>query len=84
MGIPDRRYRSRVAAFSNLPAQLTAMISPVIGGDEMATMLNFPVYGAAFFMVLNVIAYYFSFRNIAPPEEQHRRHKADSSRPLAR
>ncbi|POB11581.1 MFS transporter [Sulfobacillus sp. hq2] len=73
MGVSDRRYRSRVAAFSNLPSQLTSMISPVIGGNAMESVLDFPVYGAAFFMALNVIAYYLAFRNITPPEERHLR-----------
>ncbi len=81
MGVSDPRYRSRVAAFSNLPSQLTAMITPVIGGDEMETFLDFPVYGAAFFMTLNVIAYYFAFRNIVPPEERNRGKTADPSSP---
>jgi MFS family permease len=72
MGVSNPRYRSRVAAFSNLPSQLTAMISPAIGGSEMESFLDFPVYGAAFFMALNVIAYYFAFRHIVPPEEKNR------------
>ncbi len=83
MGVSDRRYRSRVAAFSNLPSQLTAMISPVIGGDAMETMLDFPIYGAAFFMMLNVAAYYLAFRNIAPPEERNRRKPSGPSHSLA-
>ncbi len=69
MGVSNPLYRSRVAAFSNLPSQLTAMISPVIGGSEMESFLDFPVYGAVFFMNLSVIAYYLAFRHIAPPEE---------------
>ncbi len=72
MGVSNPRYRSRVAAFSNLPSQLTAMLSPAIGGSEMESFLDFPVYGAVFFMGLNVIAYYFAFRHIVPPEEQNR------------
>ncbi|WP_192847724.1 MFS transporter [Sulfobacillus thermosulfidooxidans] len=74
MGVADKRYRSRVAAFSNLPSQLTSMLSPVIGGSEMESFLDFPIYGAVFFMTLNVLAYYFAFRHIVPPEEQNGPH----------
>ncbi len=77
MGVSDDRYRSRVAAFSTLPAQVTAMISPVIGGVAMETMLDFPIFGAAFFMSLNVVAYSMAFRHVLPPEEtDHAKHPA--------
>jgi hypothetical protein len=69
MGVSDDRHRSRVSAFSTLPSQVTAMISPVIGGAEMGSLLDFPIFGAVFFMSLNVIAYYLAFRHVLPPEE---------------
>jgi MFS family permease len=70
MGVSDERYRSRVSAFSSLPSQATAMISPAIGGALMDTFLDVPVFGAAFFMAANAVTYYLSFRNAPPPEER--------------
>ncbi|RIV16993.1 MFS transporter, partial [Alicyclobacillaceae bacterium I2511] len=70
MGVSDSRYRSRMAAFSSLPSQLTAMVSPVIGGALMSVVLDIPIFGASFFMATNLVAYYFAFRHTHPPEER--------------
>ncbi|MCY0869407.1 MAG: MFS transporter [Firmicutes bacterium] len=72
MGVSDRRYRSRISAFSQLPSQLTAMISPVIGGALLDAVIDIPIFGASFFMGCNLVAYYFAFRNTRPPEEESR------------
>lgn len=72
MGVSDDRYRSRIAAFSALPSQVTAMISPAIGGALMDTIINIPIFGAVIFMGGNVVAYWYAFRNVRPPEERRR------------
>lgn len=70
MGVSDDRYRSRIAAFSALPSQVTAMISPAIGGALMDAVINIPVFGAVIFMGGNVVAYWYAFRDVRPPEER--------------
>ncbi len=70
MGVSDERYRSRVSAFSQLPSQVTAMVSPAIGGSLIDSMINIPIFGAVVFMGANVVAYWFAFRRVKPPEEQ--------------
>ena len=70
MGVADERQRGMVAALSMLPSQVTASISPAIGGTLMESLVDTPLYGAALFMMLNVIAYYYAFRHIRPPEER--------------
>ncbi len=72
MAVSDDRYRSRISAFSQLPSQVTAMISPAIGGSLMDAFLNVPIVGAVVFMSANVVTYWFAFRNVKPPEEQPR------------
>ncbi len=74
MDATEERYRSRVAAFSSLPSQATAMISPAIGGAVMEEFLNFPLFGAAAFMAANAVTYYLAFRKAEP-------HRATSSAP---
>ncbi|MCL5063565.1 MAG: MFS transporter [Firmicutes bacterium] len=70
MAVSNDRYRSRISAFSQLPSQVTSMISPAIGGSLMDAFLNVPIFGAVVFMGANVVAYWFAFRNVTPPEEQ--------------
>jgi MFS family permease len=72
MGVSDNRYRSRVAAFSSVPSNLTSMISPAIGGALMDSIMDVPLYGAFVFMSLNLVLYYYFFRNVRPPEERSR------------
>jgi MFS family permease len=69
MGVADERYRSRVAAFSTLPSQMTSAISPAIAGSLMDQFLDVPIVGATLFMGLNVVAYWLLFRHVRPPEE---------------
>lgn len=67
MGAAEERYRSRVAAFSSLPSQITSMISPAVGGAVMEEFVNFPLFGAAAFMLANAVTYYWAFRNAEGP-----------------
>jgi MFS family permease len=80
MDAAQDRYRSRVAAFSSLPSQVTSMISPAVGGAVMGEFLNFPIFGAAFFMLLNGITYYLAFahseRSPRVAAQSHARHTA--------
>jgi MFS family permease len=64
MGVSESRYRSRVSAFSSLPSQMTAMITPAVGGVLMETVLDTPIYGAVIFMTLNMITYWWSFHKV--------------------
>lgn len=68
MGAAEDRYRSRVAAFGSLPSQITSMISPAVGGVLMETELSLPLFAAALFMGLNVVAYHLAFRHV--PEQE--------------
>ncbi len=69
MGVADLRRRGTVAALGMLPSQVTATISPAIGGALMESVVDTPLYGAVLFMALNLVTYYYAFRNIRPPEE---------------
>ncbi|MHB8293216.1 MAG: MFS transporter [Acidimicrobiales bacterium] len=71
MGVADERRRGTVAAMGTLPAQLFGTITPVVGGALMVSAIDAPIFGAAFFMTANVIAYYFAFRHVgAGPARQ--------------
>ena len=76
MAVSDERYRSRISAFSQLPSQLTSMISPAIGGSLMDSILNIPIFGAVFFMGANVMSYWLLFHNVRPPEELRQAHSS--------
>jgi MFS family permease len=69
MGVAEDRYRSRIAAFSALPSQVTSAISPAVAGALMDQFLDVPLVGATLFMGLNVVAYWWAFRDVRPPEE---------------
>ena len=69
MGVADERRRGMVAAIGMLPAQATSTISPIVGGILMETFVDTPLYGAALFMGLNALMYYYAFRGQPPPEE---------------
>lgn len=69
MGVADERHRGAVAAFGSLPAQVTASISPAVGGVLMASFVDTPLYGAAFFMACNLISYWYAFKDAPPPDE---------------
>ncbi|MGC8488558.1 MAG: MFS transporter [Clostridia bacterium] len=77
MGVSDDRYRSRLSAFSQVPSGITSMISPAVGGALMDTILDIPIFGATLFMSLNLVFYYWFFRDIRPPEEE--RHKPEAA-----
>lgn len=70
MGISDERRRGTVAALSMLPSQVTAAVSPALAGVLMESFLDTPLFGAALFMGANLVAYYYAFRDVAPPEER--------------
>jgi len=69
MGVADERRRGSVAALGMLPSQVTASLSPAIGGLLMQAVLDTPLFGAALFTGANCISYYFAFRHLPPPEE---------------
>jgi MFS family permease len=73
MGVADESRRGTVAAMGSLPSQLSATVSPVIGGVLMESLLAAPLFAAAFFIAANTVAYYFAFRHAPPPEEQKSR-----------
>lgn len=70
MAVSDDRYRSRISAFSQLPSQVTSMISPAVGGSFMDVFLNIPIVGAVVFMGANVVTYWLAFHDVTPPEER--------------
>ena len=69
MGVAEQRRRGTVAALSSLPSQVTSTISPAVGGVLMESLVDTPLYGAALFMTCNLVAYYYAFRDVRPPEE---------------
>jgi MFS family permease len=69
MGVADEGRRGTVAALGMLPSQVTAILSPAVGGTLMETVVDTPLFGAALFMGLHLVAYYLAFRNVHPPEE---------------
>lgn len=69
MAVSDERYRSRVAAFSSVPSQVTSLVSPAVAGVVMDSWLNFPLFGAAVFIAANAVAYHFAFHKVAVPGE---------------
>lgn len=73
MAVSDDRFRSRISAFSQLPSQVTAMVSPAIGGSLIDAILNVPIFGAVAFMGANVVAYWLAFHDVTPPDEQSRK-----------
>ncbi len=69
MGVADARRRGLVAAMGSLPSQLTAAVTPAVGGALMESFLDVPLYGAALFMAANLVAYWYAFKDAPPPEE---------------
>ncbi len=71
MGVSDERSRSAVAAFGNLPAQLTGTATPTLGAYLVAHVsVELPVWLATSAMALNAVLYWVMFRGMAPPEER--------------
>jgi len=65
MGMSREEERSTVAAFSNLPMQITSALSPPLGGwllDE--GLLGIPLLLAALFQMANVVFYWRFFRQV--------------------
>jgi MFS family permease len=83
MGIVPGPERSRMAALSNLPARVFAMLGPVTAGVMLRTMwLGVPLELASGLQLGYAWLYWRFFRNVRPPEEygtaeagggQHRR-----------
>lgn len=80
MGVSDDRYRSRLSAYSQVPSGITSMVSPAVGGALMDTILDIPIFGATLFMSLNLVIYYWFFRNIRPPEERRQERLVEQAR----
>lgn len=70
MNVSDDRHRGRIAAFGQLPSQITSMISPAIAGAVMGEWLDFPLFGAALFIALNAVTYHVMFHNVEVPGEE--------------
>ena len=81
MGVAEERHRGMIAAVGSLPSQVTSTISPAVGGALMESFLDTPLYGAALFMGLNMVAFYYAFRHAPPPEETARAKGNISSSP---
>ncbi|QBD78094.1 MFS transporter [Ktedonosporobacter rubrisoli] len=74
MGIIPRQERASAAGLANFPSQVAAAISPSFAGYLMQQVaLDLPLEFAAIMQALNVILYYWFFRNIHPPEESQQR-----------
>lgn len=83
MGVAEERHRGMIAAVGSLPSQVTSTISPAIGGALMESFLDTPLYGAALFMGLNMVTFYYAFRHAPPPEEAQRGKDRDAKAPVA-
>ncbi|MGC8481747.1 MAG: MFS transporter, partial [Acidimicrobiales bacterium] len=71
MGMADPSERSRVAAISQLPAQVTSAVTPTLAGflfDEVS--LAAPFLFASVLQFLNAVSYYYFFRDLHPEEER--------------
>ena len=71
MGVSEERSRSTVAAFGNLPSQLTSAVAPSLGAYLMtAVSFEAPLLLAAGVQLLNAGTFLLAFRGTRPPEEQ--------------
>ncbi len=71
MGVSDDASRSAVAAFGNLPAQVTGTMTPALGAWLVqAVSIELPVWLATIAMAANAISYGVLFRGYVPPEER--------------
>lgn len=71
MGVSEERSRSTVAAFGNLPGQITGAVSPSLGAYMMEVIsLEAPLYFSALAQLLNAVTFLLAFRHTRPPEEQ--------------
>jgi len=71
MGVSEERSRSTVAAFGNLPSQVTSAIAPSLGA-YMMTAISFeaPLFMAAIVQLVNAFTFLLAFRGVRPPEER--------------
>jgi MFS family permease len=75
LGVVPSEERATVAAFSNLPSQLTSSASPTLAGylfDHVALALPFEI--GAFFQAFNTLLFFLFFHRLRPPEEQEKTH----------
>jgi MFS family permease len=71
MGVSDDASRSAVAAFGNLPAQVTGTVTPTLGAYLVqAVSVELPIWLATAAMAINAIMYGALFRRFVPPEER--------------
>ena len=71
MGVSEERSRPAVAAFGNLPAQLTGTVTPTLGAYLVhAVSVELPIWLATIAMAANAILYGALFRRFTPPEER--------------
>jgi sugar phosphate permease len=70
LAMADPSEQARVAALSNLPSQIVMAVSPTLTGyllDDVSLSLPFEI--ASVIQTISAFAYYFFFKNAAPPEE---------------
>jgi sugar phosphate permease len=71
MAVVPTHERGTVAAFSNLPTQVTSAITPGIAGYLFDTVsLELPFEIGAALQFLNASLFYFFFHATRPPEER--------------
>ncbi len=71
MGVSEDNSRSAVAAFGNLPAQLTGAVTPVLGAYLVESVsVELPIWLATLAMAFNAVMYGVLFRRFLPPEER--------------
>ena len=72
MGIAPPEERSSVAGLTAISTIASSSISPSITGYVMQDIsLNLPFEFSAIFQLANAALYYYFFRGIVPPEEEH-------------
>ncbi|MGH2449188.1 MAG: MFS transporter [Chloroflexota bacterium] len=70
MAMAQPEERASVAGLSNLPAQATSSLSPLLAGYLFQSVsLVLPFELGALFQSINGVMYYFFFRKMLPPEE---------------
>ncbi len=71
MGMVDRSERATAAGLTNLPLQVTSLVSPPIAGVLMQEIaLGLPIALAAILQALTAAMYYGFFHGVRPPEEE--------------
>jgi len=71
MAMVDRSERATAAGLTNLPLQVTSLVSPPVAGFLMQEVApGLPIALAAILQGLTAAMYYGFFRGLNPPEEQ--------------